>query len=40
VRPARRRLFPGRKPVDDRVALAEIVYVLKTGITWNELPAG
>ena len=25
--------------MDDRVALAGIVFVLKTGITWNELPA-
>jgi transposase len=39
-RPPRRRRFPGRKPVDDRVALAGVVFVLKTGITWNELPAG
>ncbi len=39
ARPPRRRRFPGRKPVDDRVALAGIVFVLKTGITWNELPA-
>ena len=38
-RPPRRRRFPGRLPVDDRVALAGIVFVLKTGITWNELPA-
>ena len=40
ARPPRRRRFPGRKPVDDRVAMAGIVFVLKTGITWNELPAG
>jgi transposase len=33
ARAPRRRRFPGRKPVDDRVALAEIVFVLKTGIT-------
>ncbi|GAA0569500.1 hypothetical protein GCM10009533_72550 [Saccharopolyspora spinosporotrichia] len=25
-------------PVDDRAALAGIVFVLKTGITWRELP--
>jgi transposase len=37
--PPRRYRFPGRKPVDDRVALAGIVFVLKTGITWNQLPA-
>jgi transposase len=39
ARPPRRRRFPGRRPVDDRVALAGIVFVLKAGITWNELPA-
>jgi transposase len=37
--PPRRHRFPGRKPVEDRVALAGIVFVLKTGITWNQLPA-
>jgi transposase len=36
----RRRRYPGRKPVSDRAALAGIVYVLKTGITWNQLPPG
>ncbi|GJF05954.1 hypothetical protein PSD17_49020 [Pseudonocardia sp. D17] len=39
ARAPRRRRFPGRLPVDDRVALAGIVYVLRTGITWNQLPA-
>jgi transposase len=29
---------PGRRPIDDRAALAGIVFVLKTGITWNQLP--
>lgn len=38
VRPPRRRRYPGRRPVSDRVALAGIVFVLKTGITWNQLP--
>jgi transposase len=38
ARPPRRRRFPGRLPVEDRVALAGIVFVLKTGIAWNELP--
>jgi hypothetical protein len=33
------RRFPGRLPVDDRVALARIVFVLKTGIIWSQLPA-
>jgi transposase len=37
--PPRRHRFPGRKPVEDRVVLAGIVFVLKTGITWNQLPA-
>lgn len=36
VRPPRRR--PGRKALDDRVAPAGIVFVLKTGIAWNQLP--
>ncbi|NMH95109.1 IS5 family transposase [Pseudonocardia bannensis] len=39
ARAPRRRRFPGRLPVDDRVALAGVVYVLRTGITWNQLPA-
>lgn len=39
VRPPRRRRFPGRLPVDDRVALTGVIYVLRTGITWNQLPA-
>lgn len=37
-RPPRRRRHPGRLPTDDRAALAGIVFVLKTGITWRELP--
>jgi transposase len=37
-RPARRSRYPGRLPVDDRAALAGIVFVLKSGITWRELP--
>lgn len=36
--PPRRSRYPGRLPVDDRAALAGIVFVLKTGITWRELP--
>ena len=35
---ARRHRYPGRRPIDDRTALAGIVFVLKTGITWNQLP--
>ncbi|MFD0487329.1 IS5 family transposase [Saccharopolyspora spinosporotrichia] len=38
ARPPRRSRYPGRLPVDDRAALAGIVFVLKTGITWRELP--
>ncbi len=37
-RPGRRQRFPGRLPLDDRAALAGIVFVLKTGITWQQLP--
>jgi transposase len=35
--PCRHR-YPGRWPIDDRAALAGIVFVLETGITWNQLP--
>jgi transposase len=34
----RRLRFPGRKPLDDRKALTGILFVLKTGIPWDELP--
>lgn len=37
-RPARRSRNAGRLPLDDRGALAGIVYVLKTGVTWREVP--
>ena len=37
-RPPRRHQHPGRKPADDRTALAGIVFVLKTGLGWNQLP--
>ena len=36
--PPRRTRYPGRLPADDCAALAGIVFVLKTGITWRELP--
>ncbi|MGW8398014.1 IS5 family transposase [Streptomyces lydicus] len=39
ARPLRRRRFPGRLPVDDRVALAGIVYVLCKGVSWRDVPA-
>jgi transposase len=35
---ARRARFPGRKPLDNRKALTGILFVLKTGIPWEELP--
>src|SRR4051794_36780462 len=34
----RRFRFPGRKPIDDRKALTGIIFVLKTGINWKDLP--
>ncbi len=35
----RRFRFPGRKRLDDRKVLAAILFVLKTGIPWEELPS-
>jgi transposase len=35
----RRFRFPGRKPVDRRKVLTGIIFVLKTGIAWDDLPA-
>ena len=34
----RRRRYPGRKPVPNRVALKGILFVLRTGIPWEYLP--
>ena len=34
----RRFKYPGRKPLDRRKALTGILYVLKTGIPWEDLP--
>lgn len=34
----RRRRFPGRKPVDNRRALSAILFVLRTGLPWEDLP--
>ena len=34
----RRFRYPGRKPIDNRRALAGIVFVLRTGIGWEDLP--
>lgn len=35
----RRFRFPGRRPLDYRKILTGIVFVLKTGIDWGDLPA-
>src|SRR5262245_31095538 len=35
----RRFRFPGRKPLDYRNVLSGILFVLKTGINWEDLPA-
>ena len=38
-KPKRRRFrYPGRKPLDDRRCLTGILFVLKTGIPWEDLP--
>src|SRR4051794_7612953 len=37
--PPRRQRFPGRKSLGYRKVLTGIVFVLKTGIDWEELPA-
>jgi transposase len=37
--PKRRFRFPGRKPLDERKILTGILFVLKTGIAWDDLPA-
>jgi transposase len=34
----RRFRYPGRKPVDHRQALTGILFVLKTGLPWEDLP--
>jgi len=33
-----RHRYPGRRPIDDRAAVAGIVFVLEPGITCNRLP--
>jgi len=38
VKPRRRR-HPGRRPIDPRTCLEGILFVLKTGIPWEYLPA-
>jgi transposase len=37
--PPRRFRFPGRKRLDYRAILTGILFVLKTGIAWDDLPA-
>ena len=37
IRPRRRR-YPGRKPIPDRLVLNGILHVLHTGIAWEDLP--
>src|SRR4051794_28218478 len=37
--PRRRFRFPGRKRLDYRKVLTGILFVLKTGIAWDDLPA-
>lgn len=34
----RRKRYPGRKRIEDRRVLTGILYVLKTGIPWEDLP--
>lgn len=34
----RRWRYPGRLPISDRAALAGIIFVLRTGIPWEDLP--
>ena len=34
----RRFRYPGRKPIPNRAALTGILFVLKTGIAWEDLP--
>jgi transposase len=37
--PERRYRHPGRLRVPDRAALAGIIYVLRTGVAWRDVPA-
>ncbi|MFF8280801.1 IS5 family transposase [Streptomyces lateritius] len=37
--PERRRRHPGRLRVPDRTALAGVMYVLRTGVAWRDVPA-
>jgi transposase len=35
----RRKRYPGRKPLDNRQVLTGIIFVLRTGIPWREMPS-
>lgn len=35
---ARRKRYPGRKPIGEREALTGIIFILKTGMGWEDLP--
>ncbi|WP_437035261.1 transposase [Streptomyces sp. enrichment culture] len=37
--PERRRRHPGRLRIPDRIALAGVMYVLRTGVAWRDVPA-
>ncbi len=37
--PEQRHRHPGRLRVPDRVALAGVMYVLRTGVAWRDVPA-
>lgn len=37
--PERRLHYPGRLRVPDRAALAGVMYVLRTGVAWRDVPA-
>ncbi len=34
----RRRRYPGRKPLDNRTVVTGLLFVLKTGIAWEDFP--
>jgi len=34
----RRKLYPGRKPLDDRKVLTGILFILRSGMPWELLP--
>lgn len=38
-RKPRRFRYPGRMPISDRAALTGILFVLRSGIRWSELPS-